>query len=147
MTKTQEMLKYYHWSLILLMVVQFRLGTSWTFLQNNDGFIHVENVKVMFPPFIIEIFPPGGNITGGICWVTMMTVVMIMMMMMMVMMVMMMTMVIMTIMMTMKIKKTSRDLSLNNHWAMIISIIIMRRNLFYLLNCKSLIFYKLNFVW
>jgi hypothetical protein len=60
---------------------------------------------------------------------------------------MMMTMVIMTIMMTMKIKKTSRDLSLNNHWAMIISIIIMRRNLFYLLNCKSLIFYKLNFVW
>ena len=60
----------------------------------------------MFPPFIIEIFPPGGNMTGGICWVTMMTVVMMMMMM---------TMVIMTIMMTMKIKKTSRDLSLNNH--------------------------------
>ena len=24
----------------------------------------------MFPPFIIEIFPPGGNMTGGICWVT-----------------------------------------------------------------------------
>ena len=66
----------------------------------------------MFPPFIIEIFPPGGNMTGGICWVTMMTVVMMMMM---VMMVMMMTMVIMTMMMTMKIKKTSRDLSLNNH--------------------------------
>ena len=62
----------------------------------------------MFPPFIIEIFPPGGNMTGGICWVTMMTVVMMMMMMMM-------TMVIMTIMMTMIIKKTVRDLSLNNH--------------------------------
>ena len=58
----------------------------------------------MFPPFIIEIFPPGGNMTGGICWVTMMTVVMMMM-----------TMVIMTIMMTMIIKKTVRDLSLNNH--------------------------------
>ena len=60
----------------------------------------------MFPPFIIEIFPPGGNMTGGICWVTMMTVVMMMMMM---------TMVIMTIMMTMIIKKTVRDMSLNNH--------------------------------